>query len=232
MADHFGALGFILPPDVDPLVLAAQAVQRGERHVGGVPGTTVVTHAWDAGAGMGIWAVSHEERRDLLTAYPVFRAHRRREFFVDEAEYDGADAVARGRIGQLPIAFHVYNYCRDNIWELPQPVACQAHIAGIAYAARLLPAAIATHLRPAAKPPYRFLQEECDYDFAGSISSIVPLRNPASRMPLWHCVLTGQDPVPWELEVVLPQHYLPRRPSPGQMLAGVAWLQGALERPR
>ena len=245
MHDHFSAIGFFLPRGTNPLVLAGEAVRQGSRSPGGVPGITVLTHAWEPGEGLGIWAVTHEERKDLLTIYPVFHAGGRRPFSLAEMEWDGAEAVARGSLGGLPVAFHVSNYCRDSLWEVSPGTAGSAVIAGIGYGARLrgggTPAGAAAgqdgrglvpgELRPAHAESKRFNQETCDFAFYGRITSARLIRNPVTFVRLWRLTLVGDRPVPWELDVVLPRAWLQRpwffsRPRPGSWVAGLCWLQG------
>ena len=235
--DHFSAIGFYLPRGTNPLVLAGEAVRQGARHPGGVPGITVLTHAWDAGAGLGIWAVTHEERKDLLTAYPVFQATVRKPFALDEMEWDGSEAVARGRLDGVPVAFHVSNYCRDSFWEVPPGVAGSAAIAGIGYGARLVRSGAAGkrvapgELAPVHPESKRFNQEDCDYAFHGLVTQASLIRNPVTYVRLWRLTLVGDRPAPWELEVILPRAWLRRpwffsRPRPGSHVAGLCWLQG------
>lgn len=66
------------------------------------------------------------------------------------------------------------------------------------------------------------------------ITAATLLRNPITAVRLWRLTLAGEQPAPWELELVLPRAWLRRRcfwsrPRPGDAVAGSCWLQGEFQ---
>src|SRR5207247_1427232 len=197
MAELFEAIGFEVADERSYNLLVEYVETNGHRTHVERGDAALHGRCWKVGDGLEVWSVLYEKGADLYYAdcRPAFRSRYVRTigpWELIEYDEDGEAIVHGGVLGAPEIVFEL-----QNLTELDDSVfrESQLHVAlaGIAYAARVLPYPASKRL--AAQPVHRFeLAEglegfadkacENDYIISGRVLSWRDIRNPVTAADL------------------------------------------------
>jgi hypothetical protein len=236
MAELFHAIGFEVADEHSYNLLVEYVETNGHRTRAQRGDAALHGRCWKLGEGLEVWSIVYERGADLYYAdcRPAFRSRYVRTILPWElVEYDeDGEAIVHGAVlGAPEIVFEL-----QNLTELDDAVfrESQLHVAlaGIAYAARVLPYPASKRL--AAPPVHRFeLAEglegfadkacENDYVISGRVLSWRDIRNPVTAADLvWIYV----DAASIRLEVLANRRALRGQLKIGAEITANIWLQG------
>jgi hypothetical protein len=236
MAELFDAIGFEIADEHSYNSLVEYVENNGQRTRAQRGAAALHGRCWKLGDGLEVWSILYERGSELYYAdcRPAFRSRYVRTIMpweLVEYDEDGEAIVRGGARGESEVVFEL-----QNLTELRDAVFRQSHLrvalAGIAYAARVLPAATFKHSmsRPAhrfelAKRLEGFADKACenDYVLSGQVLAWREIRNPMTAADLvWIYV----DAAAIRLEVLANRRALRGQLKIGAAITANIWLQG------
>lgn len=236
MAELFEAIGFEVADEHSYNLLVEYVETNGQRTVTQRGDAALHGRCWKLGDGLEVWSILYEQGADLYYAdcRPAFRSRYVRTIVpweLIEYDEDGEAIVRGGEQGSSEIVFEL-----QNLTELDEAVFRESYLhvalAGIAYAARVQPAAESRQTPEL--PMYRFeLAErlegfadkacENDYVISGRVISWRDVRNPVTAADL---VWIHIDASTIRIEVLANRRALRGELTIGAEITANIWLQG------
>jgi hypothetical protein len=235
MAELFHAIGFEVADEQSYNLLVEYVETNGHRTRAQRGDAALHGRCWKLGEGLEVWSIVYERGADLYYAdcRPAFRSRYVRTILpweLVEYDEDGEAIVHGGVLGAPEIVFEL-----QNLTELDDTVfrESQLHVAlaGIAYAARVLPyqskrsAAPSVHRFELAEGIEGLADKACenDYVISGRVLSWRDIRNQVTAADLvWIYIDAGSI----RLEVLANRRALRGQLRIGAEITANIWLQG------
>lgn len=237
MAELFSAIGFEVGDEHSYNLLVEQVETNGERTRADRAYAVQHGRCWKLGDGLEVWSILYEQGDDLYYAdcRPAFRSRYVRTILTWElVEYDeeGEVIIRGGMRGASDVVFEL-----QNLTELDDAIFRRSHLhvalAGISYAARVLPASMprrstdppVVHRFELAERVEGFADKACenDYVISGQVLAWRGIRNPVTAAELvWIYV----DAAEIRLEILANTQALRGELAIGAEITANIWLQG------